>query len=92
MKEERNGDTIVSESYLEVRAKLLEIAAAFDRVDRATGDLPLGEPAAGQRQLLHEATEILLSDSADRAERLQRLFSRDYESDWRKQFGLNQQR
>ncbi len=88
MKEERNGDAIVSESFLETRAKLLEIAAIFDRIDRAGGDRPLGDRAADQRRLLQQATEILLSDSADRAERLQLLFSRGYDSNWREQFDL----
>ncbi len=88
MKEERNGDVIVSESFLETRAKLLEIAATFDRIDRAVGGGSLGDQAADQRRLLQQATEILLSDSADRAERLQHLFSRGYDASWREQFDL----
>lgn len=88
MNEERNGDSIVAESFLQTRAKLLEIAATFDRIDRGAESTPLGGDASQKRELLKAATEILLSDSADRAERLQQLFSREYESNWRDQFGL----
>lgn len=85
----RTGDAIVAETFLDVRAKLLEIAATLDRVDRACETNALGEQAISQRQLLGEATKILLSDGPDRAERLQQLFSREYDSDWREQFGFN---
>ena len=88
MKDERNGDTIVAESFLDTRAKLLEIAATYDRIDRAGSAGALGKDAEQRRRLLKQATEILLSDTADRAERLQQLFSRDYDSSWRDQFGL----
>ncbi len=84
----RNGEPIVAESFLEVRAKLLEIAATFDRIDRACSEGSLDSTASGKRELLTEATKILLSDSADRAEQLQQLFSRKYDSDWRTQFEL----
>ena len=88
MKEVRNGDAIVAESFLDVRAKLLEIAATLDRIDRGCESDPLGETAGVQRALLGEATKILLSAGPDRAERLQQLFSRDYATDWREQFGI----
>lgn len=84
----RSGDTIVGESFLEVRAKLLEVAATFDRIDRCCAEGGLGDDALAKRELLQKATEILLSDQADRAERLQHLFSRDYESGWRDSMGL----
>ncbi|MEL6108744.1 MAG: hypothetical protein AAFU85_22280 [Planctomycetota bacterium] len=85
----RSGDKIVGESFLEVRAKLLEVAATFDRIDRGCSEGTLGDDALSKRELLRAATEILLSDQADRAERLQRLFSRGYESDWRDNMGLS---
>ena len=81
----RSGDAIVGECFLEVRAKLLEVAATFDRIDRGG---TLDDAAQAKRDLLRQATEILLSGDADRAERLQQLFSRDYESDWRQSMGI----
>lgn len=88
MNQSRSGDTIVAESFLEVRAKLLEIAATFDRIERASAGAELSESAAMQHDRLVEATKILLTDGSDRAERLQQLFSREYQVDWRQAFGL----
>ncbi|WP_146521690.1 hypothetical protein [Stieleria varia] len=89
------ADQIVTETFLDVRAKLLEIAATLDRVDRCldeSGD-PLGSvaPASGrlgsvandQQEKLREGIRILLSEGPDRAARLQHLFSRPYQADWR---------
>ncbi|MCS7467872.1 hypothetical protein NZK35_14560 [Stieleria sp. ICT_E10.1] len=86
----RNGDQIVAESFLEVRAKLLEVAATLDRIDRACETAPLDEPAKSKRELLIEATKILLSDEPSRAEQLQQLFSRKYDTDWRQQLGITE--
>ncbi|MAI35619.1 MAG: hypothetical protein CMM07_28615 [Rhodopirellula sp.] len=85
----RAASQILTESFLEVRAKLLEVAATLDRIDRSleAGDSLLNE-AQEQRKQIDSAIEILLSESSDRAERLQQLFSRQYESDWRKQMDL----
>lgn len=88
MTKRRNGDAIIAESFLEVRAKLLEVAATLDRIDRGCESGSLGGDAASQRELLSAATKILLTAGPDRAANLQQLFSRDYDSDWRNQFGL----
>ena len=84
----RNGDHVVAESFLQVRAKLLEVAATLDRIDRASEAAELDEPARSKRELLGEATKILLSEDPNRAERLQQLFSREYDADWRQQLGI----
>ncbi|QEF99715.1 hypothetical protein Mal15_37810 [Stieleria maiorica] len=88
MTNERNGDAIVAESFLDVRAKLLEVAATLDRIDRACQSGTLQEPAQSKRDLLNAATKIVLSDAPNRAEQLQQLFSREYDADWRRQFGI----
>lgn len=75
---------VLDREFLVVRAKILEIAAALDRIDRAEGDLPQTD----QRQLLYNAIEELLKDSPDRAEAIQLLFSREYQSAWREDFQL----
>jgi hypothetical protein len=60
--------------FLETRAKLLEIAANLDRVDRAEGLLELrGDPRLG---FIHEALGILQSAQPNRAELIQRLYSK----------------
>ena len=82
----RAANLILDESFLEVRAKLLEIAATLDRVDRSADEEgPLTAAAQSQRERIDDAVRILLSEGPNRAERLQRLFSRPYESSWRKQ-------
>ncbi len=73
---------IFNETYLSTRAKLLEIAATLDRLDRASAGSSLDDP---RRAIVDEAIQILLTDTAeaDRAQRLQQLFSRPYDSQWR---------
>ncbi len=78
---------ILQQSYLEVRAKLLEIAATLDRIQAAPG----GEAVSGDhsdRRRIDTAIEILASDDSRRAARLQHLFSRPYDADWRKKMEL----
>ena len=85
----RAADQILDETFLEVRAKLLEVAATLDRIDRASDDgQPLSSRAEPLREQIGEGIRICLSEGSDRAERLQKLFSRDYESDWRAQMQL----
>ncbi len=83
---QRTATAILDESFLEVRAKLLEVAATLDRIDRSSDDgQPLTGNATARRAKVDEAIRILLSEGPDRALRLQRLFSREYEAGWRDQ-------
>ncbi len=85
----RAADQILDESFLEVRAKLLEVAATLDRIDRSADDgSPLTDRNKPRRASINDAIRILLSEGPDRTERLQRLFSREYEADWRQQMQL----
>jgi hypothetical protein len=75
---------ILNREYLEMRAKLLELAASFDRLDRADGSV-----ADDRRtQLIREALAVLQEDHGDRAEQIQLIFSRQYDDDWQKNFNL----
>ena len=74
-----NAQEILDREYLQVRSNILDIASALDRQDRATGQLA-DDP---RRKLLEEGIAILASNSSDRAEEIQLLFSRDYDPDWR---------
>jgi hypothetical protein len=61
--------------FLETRAKLLEIAANLDRVDRAEGvEAVKSDP---RNTFVRDALGILLSDGPGRAERIQRLYSKE---------------
>jgi hypothetical protein len=75
---------VLNREFPEIRARLLQLAAALDRMDRATGS-PEADP---RRQKIREALAILLEAGPDRAERMQLLFSLPYDPDWKQQFSM----
>ncbi len=85
-----NAAELLDRHYLEVRARLLEIAATLDRIDR--GDGTAAEDA--RMQQIRAGLQILLrspageSDGGNRAEQIQHLFSRPYEAEWRKSLDI----
>jgi hypothetical protein len=64
--------------FLESRSKLLDVAANLDRIDRAAG-APVDD---ARRAGIDEALRVLLGPGPDRAERIQMIFSREYDADW----------
>ena len=75
-------DQVVNRYFLEMRSKVLEVAASFDRVDRAD---PSGKRGADPRlEQLRRAIRVLLESGAGRAEKVQQIFSREYDPNWRK--------
>ena len=80
---------VLDREFLSVRAKLIDIGAVLDRIGRAEGtaadDPEMMDPRMMQ---IRESLVILADESPDRAERLQQLFSLDYQDNWRSQFGL----
>ena len=60
--------------FIETRAKLLEIAATLDRIDRAPQRSELGEDA--RLQFIHDALTILQSSQPRRAEQIQKRYSK----------------
>lgn len=79
---------VLNREFLEVRAKMLEIAAALDRLDRAAGS------AADDPRLerIRQGLAMLSADRSDRAEQVQLIFSLAYEPDWRQRFQLDERR
>lgn len=75
---------VLDREFLEIRAKILELAASLDRLDRGDGDVA-DDP---RMRLVMGGLAILSDDQPSRAERLQLLFSQRYEDDWRKKFGI----
>jgi hypothetical protein len=71
--------------FLEIRARLLQVAAALDRLDRAEGDVSRDK----RRGDLDQAIRVLLETGPGRAEKLQRVFSLAYDQDWKTTFGLS---
>ncbi len=79
-----NAKQQLEREYLEMRARILELAACMDRLDRAEGGDSIASDPAHQR--LVQAMNIVIDSKPDRAERVQLLFSRAYESDWQQKF------
>jgi hypothetical protein len=75
---------VLNREFLEVRAKVLEIAAALDRLERAEGSVA-ADPRLNR---IHQAIAELETPRTDRAERVQLIFSLAYEEGWRKKFEL----
>ncbi|MCA9153679.1 MAG: hypothetical protein R3C99_26860 [Pirellulaceae bacterium] len=75
---------VLDREFLEMRAKVLELAASLDRLERAAGDV-VDDP---RLKLLRQAIEVLSDDRDERAERVQLLFSRPYTAEWQSQFNL----
>ena len=68
--------------FLEARARLLDVAAILDRVDRGDG---LPAAAADPRMArIHQAIEVLQSTEAGRAAQIQKIFSLEYDPSWPK--------
>ncbi len=65
--------------FLPIRAKILEIAAALDRIQREAE-----EDADGPRwEQLQAGIQLLQAGEAERAEQVQLLFSRTFDEHWR---------
>ena len=77
---------VLNRELPEIRARLLQLAAALDRMDRGAGSAA-DDP---RRRTIDEGLRLLLSEGPDRAERIQRLFSLPYDPKWKEQFALNQ--
>jgi hypothetical protein len=84
MTQTRTAGEVFEQEFLPIRAKLLEIAASLDRLDRASGSL--GKDP--RRTQIHAAIQVLLRPEDDRAERLQLIFSRPYHEDWQEKLGF----
>lgn len=71
---------VLDREFLGVRARLIDVAAALDRLDRAEGSA-----AADPRlQTIRRALEVLAGDAPARAERVQMLFSLPYDEAWQR--------
>jgi hypothetical protein len=75
---------VLNREFLEIRARLVQVAALLDRLDRASGSVSGDPRLAGIR----ESIEVLANPGPGRAEKLQLIFSRHYEADWKSKFEL----
>ena len=80
----KSSKQILDREFLELRSRLLDIAASLDRIDRADGAVT-NDP---RMQLLSSGIEIVASKSPDRAVQIQQLFSRDFDPQWKQKFNM----
>lgn len=77
---------VLSREFLEMRARILELAAALDRIDRAEGSV-ISDPRCEQ---IARGLAALAEAGPGRAERVQMIFSLPYRDGWRSEFVLDQ--
>ena len=80
-----NSQEVLDREYLEIRGKILELAASLDRLERAEGCVNEDK----RIDLIKQGLQILLQDANEsKASQIQMLFSRVFEDNWREQFNL----
>ncbi|MFY8199723.1 MAG: hypothetical protein ACOVLE_03575 [Pirellula staleyi] len=75
---ERTAEQVVADEFLIARAKILELAATLDRIERSSGDVEDSK----QMNLLAQGMHILCDEEVDKAKRVQLLMSRHYDPQW----------
>ena len=73
---------VFDREFLTMRCRLLDLAAAIDRVGRADGQVA-DDPRWRQ---LQQAIGVIASPDGNRAERVQMTFSLPYDGNWRYEY------
>ena len=73
---------VLDQFFLEARARLLDLAAILDRIQRGPEAITVAKDPRLAR--IRKALEVLGDQPSDRAERLQKIFSLDYDPAWEK--------
>ena len=68
--------------FLEARSKLLDLAGILDRIDRGAAGTSVAEDPRLVK--IRQALEMLAGASGGRAERVQRIFSLEYDPKWQR--------
>ena len=68
--------------FLEARARLLDLAAILDRIDRGENTTATKGDARAAR--IRQALEVLASEKPNRAELIQQIFSQEYDPNWKR--------
>jgi len=82
----RTAVEVLDRDFLEIRHRLLDIAAALDRMGRADN---AGQVHSDHRYAqLEQAIRVLVDGQPDRAERVQMVFSLPYDEHWESALGV----
>lgn len=79
-----HASEVLDQQWLPVRARLIEVAAALDRIDRAEGSVA-EDPRMKQ---IGQSLALLADEHGNRAEQLQMVFSLPYQPEWRERYGV----
>lgn len=71
---------LLDREFPTVRAKLIDLAAALDRLDRAEGSVA----DDSRMDQIRQSLQVLSGKASDRAEQVQLIFSLPYREDWQK--------
>ena len=75
-----SAQTALDTYFLEARSKILDLAAILDRIGRGAGQVE-EDP---RLEKVRMALEVLRDESGGRAERVQQIFSLEYDAGWEK--------
>ncbi len=82
-----DAEAVLSREQFKIRAKLIEIAAILDRIDRANGEVD-DDPRMME---IRKSLEVLSGSNGDsnRAAKIQMIYSRTFDAEWKTHFKLN---
>ena len=81
MPKDASATEVLDKEFLDIRCRLLDLAAALDRIDRATDSVATrSDPRS---KAVREAARILTEEEGGRAHRVQLVFSDPYDAAWR---------
>ena len=86
MSSRQSVEQVFEREFLPLRANILKIAAALDRIERS-GPIDNNDPRGSQ---LRAGLKVLLNSNAERAEEVQLIFSRKYHENWKSEFKLEE--
>ncbi len=72
---------VLDQDFLAIRHRILDIAASLDRLDRADRVDEIADDP--RRRSIQDAIRLLTEPAADRAARVQLVFSDPYDESWR---------
>lgn len=75
---------VFDQTFLLIRARILEIAASLDRIDRAKSADTVRSDSRFEQ--IRQGLNVLLSSSDQRAAQIQEIFSDQYDPAWMKKY------
>ena len=71
---------VLEQQFLDIRCRLLDVAAVMDRIGRGDGATQLKDDHRLEK--IKKGLSVLLDASSSKAEQIQKLFSLEYDASW----------